>query len=39
VTSGKISFKGGGTLNSLVGQEVVIVVELLDAVIYTIGFT
>ena len=39
VTSGKISFKGGGTLRSLVGQEVVIVVELLDAVIYTIDFT
>ena len=39
VTSGKICFRGGGTLKALIGQEVAIVVELLDAAIYTIGFT
>ena len=39
VTSGKIRFRGGGTLKALVEQEGVIVVELLDAAIYTIGFT
>jgi hypothetical protein len=37
-TGGKVTFTGGATLESMIGQEVVITVELLDAIVYTIGF-